>query len=147
MGRLLSKADEVASVAVRTSKPCAKMAAEVGECALDNAKYAQKTYREMFSAYGKFAGRSVDDVAKALTKGKMSVDDIPIEYIVRDGDTLILNTRSSQALQRAGIPRSQWRAVNMTGNAAAEARLSAQLGRNGLTSSGTSVVRSTAPGS
>ena len=27
--------------------------------------------------------------------------------VVRDGNTLILNTRSSQALTQAGIPRSQ----------------------------------------
>jgi hypothetical protein len=91
----------------------------------------------MFSGGGTFANRSIADVSQALRTGAMSVDDVPIEYIIRDGNTLILNTRSAQALTRAGIPRSQWRAVNMTGDAAAEARLSGQLQRNGLSSQGT----------
>lgn len=67
----------------------------------------------------------------------MSPKDVPIDVIVRDGNTLILNTRSSQALLRAGIPREAWNVVNRTGQAGYEARLSGQLGRNGLTSSGT----------
>lgn len=103
---------------------------------LDNAAFAQKTFSQTFSAEGKFAGQTIDDVAEALMSGTMKTGDVPIEYIVRDGNTLILNTRSAQSLQQAGIPRSQWKAVNMTGNAAAEARLTGQLQRNGLDSTG-----------
>jgi filamentous hemagglutinin len=99
---------------------------------LDNAAFAQKTFGQTFSSGGKFAGQTIDDVAGALRSGSMKVGDVPIEYIVRNGNTLMLNTRSAQALQQAGIPRSQWNAVNMTGNAAAEARLTEQLQRNGL---------------
>lgn len=66
----------------------------------------------------------------------MKPADVLIEYIVRNGNNLMLNTRSAQALQRAGIPRSQWNAVNVTGNTAEEARLTAQLRRNGLHSTG-----------
>jgi len=40
----------------------------------------------------------------------------------------------------ARIPRAQWNAVNMTGNAAAEARLTSQLQRSGLTSEGIRTV-------
>lgn len=63
-----------------------------------------------------------------------------VQYIVWDGNTLMLNTRSAQALEQAGIPRAQWNAVNMTGDAAAEARLTGQLQRNGLPSQGTPTV-------
>ena len=108
---------------------------------LEDASYAQKTFGQAFSSEGTFAGRTVEDVAGALKSGAMKPGEVPIQYITRDGQTLILNTRSAQALEQAGIPRSQWNAVNMTGDAAAEARLTAQLQRNGLTNQGTSTVR------
>jgi hypothetical protein len=113
---------------------------------LANANYAQKTYSQVFSDEGLFAGKSVDDVAAALKSGAMKPADVPIEYIVRDGNTLILNTRSAQALEQAGIPRSQWNVVNSTGDAAAEARLTGQLQRNGLSSEGTSTVKPSGAG-
>ena len=108
---------------------------------LNGANFAQKTFKSTFSAEGKFAGRPVSDVAADLNAGRLSPADVPIEYIVRDGNTLILNTRSAQALEQARIPRGQWNAVNMTGSAQAEARLTGQLSRNRLTSQGTSTVR------
>jgi hypothetical protein len=113
-----------------------------GSSVLDAANFAQKTYSEAFSAEGSFAGRTIDDVAGALKSGEMTADQVPVSYINREGNTLILNTRSSQALERAGIPRSQWNAVDMTGDAAAESRLTNQLTRNGLLNTGTPVVRS-----
>ena len=81
-------------------------------------------------------------MATALRSGELKPADVPIEYIVKDGNTLMLNTRSAQALEQAGIPRSQWNAVNVTGDAAAEARLAGQLQRNNLTSAGTPTVTS-----
>lgn len=108
---------------------------------LDGANFAQKTFGKNFSAAGKFAGQSVGDVAGALRSGRLKPSDVPIDYITRNGNTLILNTRSSQALTQAGIPRSQWNAINRTGNAAFEARLTGQLARNKLTEAGTSAVR------
>jgi len=104
--------------------------------ALDNAAFAQKTFSQTFSSGGRFAGQTIDDVAAGLRSGAMKPADVPIEFIVRDGNSLILNTRSAQALQQAGIPRSAWNAIDMTGDAAAQARLSGQLQRNGLTSQG-----------
>ena len=104
--------------------------------ALDGANFAQKTFSQTCSSGGRFAGQTIDDVAGALRSGAMKPADVPIEYIVRAGSTLILNTRSAQALQQAGIPRSAWNAIDMTGDAAAQARLSGQLQRNGLTSQG-----------
>ena len=108
---------------------------------LEGANFAQKTFGRMFSKGGAFAGRSVEEVAGALRSGAMKASDVPINYIVRDGNKLILNTRSAQALEAAGIPRSAWNAVNRTGNAMFEEMLTGQLQRNGLTSAGTATVR------
>jgi RHS repeat-associated protein len=108
---------------------------------LQNANYAQTTFSETFSSEGAFAGETVESLAAKLRSGSKTPADVPVEYIVRDGNTLILNTRSSQALEQAGIPRSQWNAVNMTGDPAAEARLTGQLQRNNLTSAGTPTVK------
>jgi RHS repeat-associated protein len=108
---------------------------------LDSASFAQKTYNPMFSARGKFAGRSVDDVAAALRSGALNPGDVPIDYIVRNGNTLMLNTRSAQALEAAGIPRSAWNAVNRTGQDFYENLLTGQLQRNNLTSAGIDAVR------
>ena len=112
-----------------------------GEGPLVGANYAQRTYSESFSAGGSFAGMTVNEVAAGLRSGSIEASEVSVEYIVRDGNTLMLNTRSAQALERAGVPRSRWNAVNVTGDAAAEARLTAQLKRNGLTSEGTSTVK------
>ena len=71
-----------------------------------------------------------------LKSGDLKPTDNPIHYVVRDGHILILNTRSSQVLERAGLPRSKWPAVNKTGDAEAERDLDRQLRKNGLTSEG-----------
>lgn len=122
---------------------------EGGIGVLDNANYAQKIYSNTFSAEGRkiysdLAGEpinTIDDLVNAINSGKVNVADLPIEYIVRDGNTLILNTRTSQALTQAGIPRSQWNAIDRTGDALFEELLTGQLSRNKLTSEGISTVR------
>jgi hypothetical protein len=83
-----------------------------------------------------FGGQTIDDVAGQLESGALSAKDVPINVVVRDGNTLITNTRSAQALIRAGIPRGSWNVINQTGNSLYENLLSGQLSRNGLTSSG-----------
>ena len=116
---------------------------------LDNANYAQKTYGNRFSEkgiqkYTEIAGEpinTIDDLVNAINVGKVNVNDIPVEYIIRDGNTLILNTRTSQALTRAGIPRNQWKAIDRTGNIVFEDMLDGQLSRNKLTSEGIVTVR------
>ena len=83
---------------------------------IQNANYAQTTYSQAFSSpTAPFAGQTVQDMAAALQSGTLNPADVPIQYIVQDGNTLILNTRSAQALEQAGIPRAQWNAVDMTG--------------------------------
>lgn len=110
---------------------------------LNNANFAQLTFRQAFSTEegALFPGRTVAEVAADLHAGNMNPSGVPIEYIVRNGNTLILNTRSSQALSQAEIPRTQWNAVNKTGDPVAEGRLTDQLRRNNLTSEGTPTVR------
>ena len=126
-----------------------KQGVETGTGVLDNANYAQKTYSNTFSAEGRkiysdLAGEpinTIDDLVNAINSGKVNVADLPVEYIVRDGNTLILNTRTSQALTQAGIPRSQWNAIDRTGDTLFEELLTGQLSRNKLTSEGISTVR------
>ena len=85
---------------------------------------------------------TIDDVAGRLKSGAMQISDVEIQYIVRDGNTLILNTRSAQALERAGIPKWKWNAVDMTGDPGAERRLSRQLRLIRLDNQGFKDVRS-----
>lgn len=124
-------ADESADAALGPVKDASGRLIDV-----QDGRFAQTSYSERFSADGAFGGRTIDDVAGDLRAGTLSPADVPIDVIVRDGNTLILNTRSAQALERAGVPRSQWNVVNRTGEAASEARLDGQLSRNGLDTEG-----------
>jgi filamentous hemagglutinin len=99
-------------------------------------RFAQNTHSETFSKGGAFGGRTINDVAGDLRSGALSAKDVPINVVVRDGNTLISNTRSAQALTRAGIPRGSWNVINRTGDPLDENLVSGQLSRNGLTSSG-----------
>lgn len=100
------------------------------------ARFAQRTFSERFSKGGLFGGQTIDDVAGQLRTGVMSSKDVPINVVVRDGNTLITNTRSAQALTRAGIPRDSWNVINRTGDPLFEDLLSGQLSRNNLGSGG-----------
>lgn len=106
-----------------------------------HAKLAQKSYGEEFSRTGTFGQRTVDGVVLDLKSGVLHPTDLPIDIIRRGDNTLILNTRSSQALAKAGISRSQWIVKDVTGEAGPESRLNAQLRRNRLTEDGTPTVR------
>ncbi|NRG83978.1 hypothetical protein [Streptococcus suis] len=116
---------------------------------MESANYAQKIYNNNFSdmgsqKYSDLVGEpinTIDDLSQALKNGKISASEIPVEYINRDGNILILNTRTSQALTQADIPRSQWHILDRTGDPLQEALLDGQLSRNKLSSSGTPTVR------
>jgi filamentous hemagglutinin len=93
--------------------------------AVADANFAQDSIRSdrAFSAdgqriYSEIAGgtiRTVDDLADAIRAGRISVNQIPVDYVDINGVRLILNTRTSTALQDAGIPRSDWFGRNQTG--------------------------------
>lgn len=80
-------------------------------------------------------------MANAIKSGIINPKDLPIEYIVRDENILILNTRTSHALMQAGIAREQWYGINRTGKELYERLLTGQLTRNNLTSAGIEIVR------
>ena len=115
----------------------------------EDANYAQKTYGHSFSQegqkiYSELAGepiKTIDDLVDAIKSGKIDIKDLPVEYINRDGNTLILNTRTSQALTQSGIPRSDWHTIDRTGGKLHETLLDGQLQRNKLTSEGIKEVR------
>ncbi len=124
---------------------------EGAEGVLKNANFAQTKFRPAFSKegqqiYSELAGvpiTTIDDLVNALKRGLIKTSDVPIDYIVRDGHVLILNTRSSHALIQAGIPRSQWNAINRTGIDMYESMLNDQLKNNKLTSAGTPTAKMT----
>lgn len=68
--------------------------------------------------YSDLAGkpiRTVDDLADALKTGVIKPNQLPVDYVDMNGTRLILNTRTSTALEQAGVPRSQWFGRNQTG--------------------------------
>ena len=56
--------------------------------------------------WGAFAGAPRSQIVGQLQSGALTAADVPVEVIVRNGQTLILNTRSATALAGAGIPRT-----------------------------------------
>jgi len=92
---------------------------------------------------GKFAGRTIGQVSSQLRSGALRVKDVPVEYIKRGKTNLILNTRSSLALKRSNIPIQKWNLIDRTGNPGLEAHLTQRLTKNGLTNTGTNVIRIT----
>jgi hypothetical protein len=108
---------------------------------IDGATWAQKEASARFSPAGDFSGRTIDDVAADLRTGRMRPEDVPIDVIRRDGNVLILNTRSSLALAEADVPRSSWKIVDRTGQAAYERRLTRQLAGDELDSRGVGTIR------
>ncbi|MGK4569011.1 RHS repeat-associated core domain-containing protein [Flavobacterium sp. 3HN19-14] len=95
---------------------------------LQGSKFAQTFIRtdEIFSiegqkSYSTIAGteiKKVDDLVKALTGGKVTPKDIPLNYVIQNGEKVILNSRTSIALERAGIPMKNWYGINQTGKVA-----------------------------
>ena len=94
--------------------------------AVADANFAQSSIRssgafssEGVAKYSQMAGRpinTVDDLAGALRDGTIKPSQVAVDYVVTaDGTKLILNTRTSVALDRAGIPKPDWYGTNQTG--------------------------------
>jgi hypothetical protein len=129
-----------------------KYVAKPGQVTTANFAQSRINASEEFSEEGvkilsKIAGRAiktVDDLVAALDDGTLSAKDVPVDYVIKDGVKLILNTRTSTALSRANIPRAKWYSRDVSGakvpglgkttfdDLAAE-----QLRRNKLPSTGT----------
>ena len=101
---------------------------------------ASSTFR-----HGPFSGQSIGQVAEGVRAGKVSPGDLPIDVVVRNGQTISLNTRSTLALQRGGVNPSNWSILNRTGDPFYERLLSERLARNAL-SGGTDALRITGAG-
>jgi hypothetical protein len=98
---------------------------------LRNAQFAQSWAREAFSRGGRFAGQTVDDVARALHTGVLDPSDVPVEFVRQaNGMATLLNTRSSVALTISGVPTPLWKLVDATDALGANLRLAGQLANN-----------------
>ncbi|WP_146206224.1 hypothetical protein [Pseudomonas sp. OV226] len=103
--------------------------------------------------YSELAGtpiKTVDDLAGALKAGTIKPGQLPVDYVDMNGTRLILNTRTSTALEQAGIPRNEWFGRNQTGVEAYPGKtfndLAAdQLKRNDLPSTGAEQLKSVRP--
>jgi len=110
------------------------------------AKWAQPEHSNTFSKIGQevLGTKTIDDAVAKLKNGTMQPSDLPIDFIVRNNETYILNTRSSVALTKAGIDRSKWNWVKRTKNTDYELRLDNQLkgssGYSEVTNTGTGEV-------
>ena len=67
----------------------------------------------------------MSDVANGLRSGKISPDQLPIEFITRNGQQIALNNRSLTALKRAGLEPSKL--IDRTGVQRFEQLLDAHL--------------------
>jgi hypothetical protein len=97
--------------------------------------YAQKSFTETFSKFGaakysQLVGskiKTVDDLASAISSGKVGVGKVTVEVGTIDGKSYIMNTRTATALERAKVPRDQWNIVDKSKDQKAMDRLRAQL--------------------
>jgi RHS repeat-associated protein len=108
-------------------------------------RFTQTTASATFKN-GSFAGRTIGDIAGALRSGAVKPSEMPVGTITRDGNPLILNTRSSLALLRGGINPADWTINDMTGDPFYEELLTQRLAKNGLTNEGADVLRITGAG-
>lgn len=106
--------------------------------------FSQTTASPMFR-HGPFAGQTIGDVAGGLRAGKIHPGDLPVDVMVRNGETIGLNTRSMLALRRGGIDPADWILNDVTGVPGMERLLTERLLRNQLTG-GTDVLRITGAG-
>jgi filamentous hemagglutinin len=74
--------------------------------------------QQIYSDIAGYPIRTVDDLSGALRRGDISPSDVPVDFVDMNGSRLILNTRTSTALQDAGIPQNQWYGTQRTGQTA-----------------------------
>lgn len=133
-----------AGIVIKATRSSEKVASTIVKGLPEGARFAQRSYSEIFSPEGRkvlseiadIEIKTIDDLASAIKSGKVNPKDIPVNVIIRDGNTIILNTRTVQALERAGIPREGFNVINKTGDKMYEELLNRQLRGNKLTSEG-----------
>ena len=108
-------------------------------------RFTQTTASAAFKN-GEFAGKTIGEISAGLREGSILPSQLPVEVIEREGQVLLLNTRSSLSLVRGGVAPSEWTIINRTGDAFYEKLLTERLLRNELTNAGTEVLRITGVG-
>ena len=114
---------------------------EVRAASKSTVKFGQSSVKPTF-AHGPFKGQSIADVVKGLRSGKISPDQLPVEYIVRNGEKVALNNRSLTTLRRAGMDPTKL--IDRTGIARYEKLLDSHLA--GGSASDVIRIRGGAPG-
>jgi hypothetical protein len=108
--------------------------------------FSQTTASPWFHPEGGLSGQTISEVADQLRSGALSTADVPVQVVTIDGNTLIVNTRSSLALYQAGIPESSWNIIDVSGNPDIVNAIEERLANNELTTSGTPTLRITGLG-
>ena len=90
---------------VDPSGHCAKCSKENGVSGSEANKvyFGQKAVSPKFSSQRTFKGASIQSVADRLESDELSADNLPFEYIVRDGKMITMNNRSLTALSKANM--------------------------------------------
>jgi RHS repeat-associated protein len=90
-------------IAIATFKIPITRSAGSGEVLFGQASVSRTfTSAERGSVF-KYAGKSIDEVASGLRGGSISPNEIPIEFVRINGETIAYNNRSLTALTRAGM--------------------------------------------
>jgi RHS repeat-associated protein len=108
-------------------------------------RFSQTTASPNFGKEGIFADKTIGGLSRDIRTGVIRADQVPVRYVEIEGQNLIVNTRSSLALKRAGVPESQWNLIDTTATDAP--KIHGRLNRNGLTAEGTQTIRITGNGS
>ncbi|WP_139131978.1 hypothetical protein [Fusibacter sp. 3D3] len=121
----IGQSDQVKTLPKSTEwkKPKEKEAEE------NDVKFGQQGVSKFFSTQGKFKGVELTLVAEELKSKKRSPDELPIEYILRDGVKITLNNRSLTALTLAGLKPTNL--IDRTGNVYLEKQLTERLAEMG----------------
>jgi len=103
--------------------------------------FGQNSISANFSTNGTMKGASVISVANQIASGTLSTNNLPIEYVVRNGTAIALNNRSLAALSMANTKPSVL--IDTTGNAINEAKVTARLSEMGGMPSESISIRNT----
>lgn len=96
-------------------------------------------------SYSTSRPQTIGQLADEIRRGIVKPSNVPVEFVNRvvDGKKvrLIVNTRSSLALKRAGVPESIWNLIDKTADQRVQWDITTQLMNNGLADEGVAVLR------
>jgi RHS repeat-associated protein len=106
-------------------------------------RFSQDSASRLFSKApgAKYPGETIDSLARKIRLKQIAPESVEVNYVVRNGNALIENNRSSAALIRAGVPPERWNLINRTGDLEVEQRVTTHLSDAGLSEEGTDFLR------